>query len=223
MTTRQRLWLPPLIVISVAFLAFTLPHYLGFDPAKSLIPPHPGYPLHYPLLVGHILFGSVALATGCLQVWGWLRNRHRVAHRWIGRLYLFGGVFPAGIMVLGVAPVSSTGFFSSVGNTMLAVLWLFTSFAGYRAARRRRYADHRAWMVRSFALTFSIVVNRAWLVLWIVVLEPFTGTLFGGDESAMARAAAGASVWLSWIVNLLVAEWWLLRRRDTPARAGRTG
>lgn len=223
MTTRQRLWLPPLIVLSVTFLAFSLPRYLGFDPARSLIPPRPDYPLHYPLLVGHILCGSVALVTGCLQVWPWLRNHYPLAHRWTGRIYLFGGVFPGGVMVLGVAPVSSTGFFSSVGNTMLGVLWLFTSFAGYRTARRRRYADHRAWMVRGFALTFSIVMNRAWLALLLLTLGPFTETWFGGDEAAMTRAAAGASVWLSWVVNLLVAEWWLLRRRGTPARAGRAG
>ena len=217
----RRAAIPVLLALCVAFLAVELPAYLGFDPAASRVPIRQSYPLHYPLLVAHILFGSVALVAGCLQIWPLLRRRHPVLHRWTGRVYLFGGVFPAGIAVLGVAPVSSTGFVSAVGNTMLAVLWLVTSIAGYRAARGRRFGEHRAWMVRSFALTLSIVVNRVWLVLFIVLLAPATSTLYGGDEAAMIQAAAGASVWTSWVVNLLVAEWWLQRRPRRGARGPR--
>ncbi|TYC19749.1 DUF2306 domain-containing protein, partial [Micromonospora sp. MP36] len=144
------------------------------------------------------------------------------AHRWIGRAYFFAGVFPAGIAVLGVAPLSSTGFVSQVGNTMLAVLWLATSIAGYRMARQRRFVEHRRWMIRSFALTTSIVLNRAWLILFVILLLPHVDTTYGGDQDAMIRAAAGASAWMSWVVNLLVAEWWL-ERGDARRRTHRTG
>jgi hypothetical protein len=34
-------------------------------------------------------------------------------------------------------------------------------------------------MIRSFALTTSIVVNRLWLVLLIIVLSPQVNTAFG--------------------------------------------
>ncbi|MDT7663196.1 MAG: hypothetical protein QOD04_2752 [Pseudonocardiales bacterium] len=218
-TSRQRAWLPPLIVLSVLFLIFSLPPYLGFDPAKSRLPTRADYPLHYPLLVGHIMFGSVALLAGCLQVWPWLRGRFPRVHRWSGRLYLFGGVFPAGVLVLGVAPVSSTGFTSAVGNTTLAVLWLGTAAAGYRAARQRRFADHRTWMVRNFALTLSIVFNRVWLILFLILIDvPSVAGLFGGDETTRIQTAAAASVWLSWVANLLFAEWYVLRRKPAPAR-----
>jgi hypothetical protein len=116
-------------------------------------------------------------------------------------------VFPGGLAVLAVAPVSSTGPVSSVGNTALAVLWLVTGVAGYRAARAHRYGDHRRWMLRSVALTFSIVANRIWLVAYFLLFSPF----LGDDPAALAVAAAGASVWSSWVVNLLVVEWWVLR------------
>ena len=189
--------------------------YLGFDPAMSRVPVRPDYALHYPLLVAHILFGSVALVTACLQIWPWLRRTHPDVHRWSGRIYLFGGVFPGGLAVLGVAPVSSTGPVSAVGNTVLAVLWLVTSVAGYRAARSHRFGDHRRWMLRSVALTFSIVLNRVWLAVYVLLLMP----ILGGDEATSTLAAAGASVWTSWVVNLLVVEWWVLRprRRGLPA------
>ena len=68
-------------------------------------------------------------------------------------------------------------------------------------------------MLRSYALATSIVGNRRWAVLLIVVLLPQLDTTFGGDENAMINTAANASVWLSWVVNLLVVEWWLQRGR----------
>jgi hypothetical protein len=198
---------PVLLAVVALFLAVELPAYVGFDPASSRVPARPDLPLHYPLLVAHILFGSVALVTACLQIWPWLRRTRPAVHRWSGRVYLFGGVIPGGLAVLAVAPFSSTGPVSSVGNTALAVLWLVTGVAGYRAARAHRYGDHRRWMLRSVALTFSIVVNRVWLVAYLLLFTPF----LGDDPAALAVAAGGASVWSSWVVNLLVVEWWVLR------------
>ena len=209
----------PLAVLSVAFVAFSLPPYLTLDPARSRVPGlREGFALYYPLLVTHIVFVSVALLAGCLQVWPWLRRQHPGVHRASGRVYVFGGVLPAGVAVLGVAPFSSTGFVSQVGNTLLALLWLPVTVAGYRAARRRRFVEHREWMIRSFALTTSIVLNRLWLVAFLILLPPRTGSASGGDEAALVEAAAGASVWLSWVVNLLVAEWWLQRGRSARLR-----
>ena len=174
---------PVLLVVVGLFLAFELPAYLGFDPTASRVPARLDLPLHYPLLVAHILFGSVALVTACLQIWPSLGPAHPEVHRWSGRIYLFGGVFPGGLAVLGVAPFSSTGPVSAVGNTALAVLWLATAVAGFRAARTRRYGDHRRWMLRSAALTFSIVANRVWLVVYLLLFGPFLGedpTALGG-------------------------------------------
>jgi hypothetical protein len=212
--TRDHQRLPVLLAttLAVAFLVVELPPYLTLDPARSRLPEPAGMPWHYPLLVGHILFGSVALVTGCLQVWRRPRVRWPRLHRRVGRAYLFAGVFPGGLLVLGVAPVSSTGFVSSVGNTMLALLWLATGYAGWRAARQGRFREHRLWMVRSVALTTSIVLNRAWLIGMLLVADAV-----GAGGPAVQNQIASASVWLSWVVNLLVAEWWLTRR---PARRG---
>ena len=55
---------------------------------------------------------------------------------------------------------------------MLGLLWLVTGLAGYRAARQRRFADHRRWMLRSVALTWSIVANRGWLVICLRLFAP---------------------------------------------------
>jgi uncharacterized membrane protein YozB (DUF420 family) len=226
---RAAVGLIALAVVTIGFLALELPPYLTLDPAQSRIAPRPGYALHYPLLWAHIMFGSIALVTACLQLWPCLRRRHPGLHRWSGRVYLCGGVLPGGIAVLGVAPVSTTGPVSAVGNTVLAVLWLATAVAGWRAARQRRFADHRAWMLRSVALTFSIVVNRAWIGVYLALFVALGSSI---DDPATITAAASASVWSSWVVNLLVVEWFVLggrrpreHRPAAPARkepAGRT-
>lgn len=204
--------------LTVAFLAFAVPPYLSFDPAQARLPLREGFGWHFPVLVAHILFGTVALVTCCFQIWPWFRDRHPKAHRVMGRIYLLGGVFPAGLLGIVVSVTAMQGVSGRVGNTMLALLWLATGVAGLRMAMQRRIAEHRRWMIRSFALTTSIVVNRLWIVLWIVILAPLTETYYGGDESAMIQAVAETSIWLSWVVNLLFAEWWIERSRGARRR-----
>ncbi|MEV6865535.1 DUF2306 domain-containing protein [Streptosporangium subroseum] len=225
---RQLGWIIPLFIVMLAFVVYSLPPYLTFDPAQSRVEVSDTPPFFYPLLVAHIMFGTVALLTGCLQVWPWFRRSFPRMHRWMGRAYFFLGVFPAGITVLGVAPFGHTGFGGNVGNTMLGVVWLITSFAGWRMARQRRFPEHRRWMIRSFALTTSIVVSRLWAVLLLLIQLPRLDTAYGGNEQAMIMAIGAAGVWLSWVVNLLIAEWWLEytdhtgkpKSRGRPRRAG---
>jgi hypothetical protein len=60
--------MPLLVIPVIAFIAFALPPYLTLDESRSRIPPPPGVPAYYPLLVTHVVFASVAMATACLQI-----------------------------------------------------------------------------------------------------------------------------------------------------------
>lgn len=71
-------------------------------------------------------------------------------------------------------------------------------------------------MIRSFALTMSIITNRVWAVVWTIALSPQLSTTFGGNETLMVYAIAGLSGWLGWVIPLLAAEWWL--ERDVRCR-----
>lgn len=203
-----RPWIGPLAAITVVFLAFSLPNYLTLDPATSLIDTRDDLPFHYPLLVTHIFLGAVVLLTACLQIWPWLRTKHRKVHRLSGRIYVAAAV-PAGLCTLVIGPLSSFGLNQQMANTMLGVLWLATTITGFLMARNRRFAEHREWMIRSFALSFSIVASRFWGI--------GIGALFGPDnpsaDPALLEQVAGTSAWMSWIVNLLIAEVWLIRTR----------
>ena len=166
-----------------------------------------------------MVFGAIALLTSCLQVWPWFRHRYRAAHRVVGRVYVFGGVLPAALMALPIAAMSPFGPVARTSNVLLALLWLACTLTAYRMARRYDYAAHRRWMIRSFALTASIITNRAWGAAVYLALAPQLDSTFGGNEQIFTWIVAGLTTWLGWVLPLLFAEWWLERRNGGEARA----
>lgn len=160
----------------------------------------------------HIVTAGLALLVGPLQFSAALRRRAPQVHRWIGRTYVVGvglGSLAAFVMSF-VSSVALLGFF---GYGTLAVLWGWTTSRGYRAVRAGRIPEHRAWMIRSFALTYAAVTLRAWLIVFIVLLNVVAGGRLSGAE---IYAVAYAPVpFLCWLPNIVVAEL-LIRRRGLP-------
>ncbi|MEV4073957.1 DUF2306 domain-containing protein [Nonomuraea fuscirosea] len=215
----RRPWVAPLMVVAVAFIAFSLPPYLSLDPARSRVPAPDFFPPHFVMLSLHVVFGSIAMLTCCLQIWPWFRARYPRAHRLIGRVYVFGGCLPAGVLGLVVGVATPYGPVTRASDVTLALLWLGVTVAGWRMARQRRFVDHRRWMVRSFALTMSIITNRLYSVLFVILLEPQLETTFHGDVELMVATVSGLATWLGWVLPLLVAEWWLERGDAAKRRA----
>lgn len=217
----RRPWIAPLALVTGLFLATSLPRYVGLDPAQSLVPTDRG-PAFYPALVTHIFTGSVMLSAAVLQLWPWLRAHHPRVHRWSGRVYVAAAI-PTALAALVVAQFPSGGVAQQVANTMLGILLLTFTLLGYRAVRQRRFGDHREWMIRSTALAFSIVTNRFWAPVLIAIYVP--GALTDPDigfGSPEIEGAAIASAWVSFIVNLLLAEWWIHRKPKKWARMQRS-
>jgi uncharacterized membrane protein YozB (DUF420 family) len=201
--------LVPLALLTVIFIVYAVPPYLTLDPAQARIQPMPPHASYYPLLVTHIFLGSVALLAACFQVWPWLRRSRPAIHRLSGRIY-FMAALTASICVMIISPMGLHGANQRVANTLLALLWFGTTLAGFRAIRQRRCADHRRWMLRSVALAFSIVAFRVWMFVIFAVFVPeiYTG---GEVDPAALDQAIGLTSWVSWVVNLLIVEWWLRR------------
>jgi uncharacterized membrane protein len=218
----RRPWIAPLAVVTAVFLATSLPRYVGLDPAQSLVPTDRG-PAFYPALVTHIFTGSVMLSAAVLQLWPWLRAHHPRVHRWSGRVYVAAAI-PTAVAALVVAQFPSAGVGQQVANTLMGTLLLTFTLLGYRAVRQRRFGDHREWMIRSTALAFSIVTNRFWAAFLIAVYVPGALTdpsiQFGSPE---IEGAAIASAWMSFVANLLFAEWWIHRtpKKRAPVRRSR--
>lgn len=199
-------------IVVLAFLVFSVPPYASLDPTRARVPAPDGFEAHYAFLAGHVLFATVALLATCVQVWPWFRQRYPVAHRRIGRVYVFGGVLPAGVcgFVLGVT--SPFGLPAKASSMLLATLWIAFTVTGLLMARQRRFADHRRWMLRSFALTASIITNRVWAGVLVALLLPQLETTFNGDLQQLIAATGGVTTWLGWTIPLLIAEWWIVER-----------
>ena len=151
------------------------------------------------------------MLTCGLQIWPWFRRRYPVLHRRVGRVYVFGGVVPASIVGFAIGSVSPFGPTIRVSNVLLASLWLTATIMGFRMARKDRFVEHRRWMIRSVALTLSVITNRVWAVVWFLVLSPQLATTFGGSETVMVQTIAGLSGWMGWVIPLILTEWWLER------------
>ncbi len=112
-------------------------------------------------------------------------------------------------------PLTPFGPVAAVSNVLMAALWLTFTVTGFRMARARRIGEHRKWMIRSFTLTMSIITNRLWAVVWVIVLAPQLDTTYAGNEQLFVHAVAGITTWTGWVIPLLISQWWLEHRRNT--------
>jgi uncharacterized membrane protein len=130
-----------------------------------------------------------------------LRRRHLKFHRVLGRIYVVS-VFigaPTGIALAAGRP-------GMPGTSIQAAAWMVCTTAAFIAARNRQIAQHRQWMVRSYAVTFTFVSSRV-LNLWPVYWSHL------GDSLAAVGVIAFT------LASLLVADLGLNWRELTTRRA----
>lgn len=151
----------------------------------------------------HIACGIVAIASGAFQVNSRLRTRFLPAHRWLGRFYV-AAVFIGGVAGLVLAFESFGGLVTHFGFGLMAVCWLGTTCAAYYAIRQGDINSHRAWMLRSYALTLAALTLRIYL--------PLSQVAGIGFEPAYQAIS-----WLCWVPNVLIVEWFILSRRPQVA------
>lgn len=204
-----------LVVVVLGFLVVSLPPYFSGD---TRVPST--FAGHYPLLVAHVMFASVAMVAAVAQIWPGLRGKRPMLHRVGGRLYV-GTAIPAAASAMVIGAATPFGPLLAVSNVVLAALWLWFTVNGYPAARQRRFAEHRRHMVRSATLALSVITNRIWTPVLYLCLQPLQHNMFGGNEEYFVWFVAGLGGWLGWTVPLVVAQWWLNRRTVPPTAVSR--
>jgi uncharacterized membrane protein len=112
------------------------------------------------LLIPHTLAGIFALLIGPIQFSSRIRQRYLKFHRVLGRIYVISVFIGA---ATGVA--LATGRPGLPGTSMQAVAWVVCTTAALITARNRQIIQHRQWMARSYAVTFTFVSSRV-LNLW---------------------------------------------------------
>ncbi len=140
----------------------------------------------------HISASPIALALGALQFFPRLRSRRPRLHRWIGRIYGVA-ILVGGASGLVIALGAKGGIAANFGFALLSLLWIGITANAVRLAMAGRIAEHRRWMIRSFALTFAAVTLRLYLL----------GFMAGGFSYTEASPYLA---WMCWVPNLIIAE-----------------
>lgn len=154
----------------------------------------------------HVVGATVFVVLGALQFSAGFRRRRPTWHRIAGRLAILAALLAAvsGLwLAFATLPDSSPLLFlfrllAAAGLALCIIL-------GFRAIRQRRLAQHRAWMIRAFAIGLGAATQ--------VFTLGFGEVIFGKSELSIALLNGAG-----WAINLAVAEWLI---RWTPGRVGR--
>jgi uncharacterized membrane protein len=153
------------------------------------------------LFVIHAFSGSVVLISGPLQFNRLLRYKRRNLHRVLGRAYVWA-IWMASVGGLWSAIFFDVNIAAKIAFGTLAILWFSTTTIAYLRIRRLRVREHREWMLRSFALSLFFVTFSFWTP--------------GLASTNLPQAVAyPLGVFLSWFLNLVIAELWLRRTRGS--------
>src|ERR1700731_4364419 len=156
------------------------------------------------LLIPHTLAGIFALLIGPINFSSRIRQRHLQLHRIVGRIYVIS-VFVGSFTGIALA----AGRPGMPGTCVQALAWIVCTTAAFITARNRQIAQHRQWMVRSYAVTFTFVSSRV-LNLW----PPYWSHL--GDT--LAAVGVIAFTLASLLVVDLGLNWRELTTRLTDGR-----
>lgn len=183
-------------VLSVGIAIIFAGPYFSFNPAVSRLGLNPAIPIHFVVLAIHAGASGIALLIGPFQFLTRLRTRNPLVHRTIGRTYLIC-ILIGSVFAFFSALFSVSGFTAQVGFAFLSVIWFYSAYKAYSAIRQGHIQLHRVWMIRNYALTFAAVILRLWLIIGAAVLHlPFKDVYL-------------VSSWVSWILPLVVAEWFI--------------
>lgn len=143
----------------------------------------------------HVFTSIFVLLAGLTQFNKSLQKKYKRIHRFIGYIYVLLVVFITGPAAFMMGLHANGGLPARSSFTLLAFLWvLFTAFAWWYATRRK-FVQHRAFMIRSYALTLSAIMLR----LYTIGFEYL-------NLDAKPVEIYITTAWLSWVPNLIIAE-----------------
>lgn len=156
----------------------------------------------------HVFGATLYCLLGALQFSQGLRQRHPGWHRAAGRIALPAGLVAAasGVWMALAYPLMPEfqggvllAFRLVVGPAMAACLIL-----GWMAVIQRRLGDHRAWMMRAYALGQGAGTQALIGLPWSLA--------FGAPEGLPRDLLLG----VGWVINVALVEVLLARRRVRP-------
>ncbi|TVY07813.1 DUF2306 domain-containing protein [Paenibacillus cremeus] len=201
-------WL--LLVVSLAVIIPFAAPYFTFNPSHSRVP-IASPELQFPLLVGHIGLAFLALLTGMIQFLDSVRIKSQGFHRTMGRVYVCS-VMLSGLLALAVIAYVDN-FAKATSFLALALVWLFTTWKGYRSAVRKQWDQHRQWMIRSYGVTLVAVTGRLVVPLLLLIDLVLHGFSLPGGREQMIDEVLNVNIWVGLLVNFILIEWKMLKTK----------
>lgn len=208
--TGSVIWLIAIAIFCWLMIDLTLP-YLGFTydvdflltKQKIIHIKHWRYSFNV-----HILFSIISLTAGLTQFSNYILRKHKKLHRYIGYAYVIDVLLLAGPSGLIMGFYANGTIWAKTSFVILAFLWIVFTALAYKKAMEKDFVSHRNWMMRSYALTLSAITLRLlalFLPNWFRI-EAFT------EYTLIA--------WLSWTLNLAIAELIIFSRRNHSFLSG---
>lgn len=147
----------------------------------------------------HISSSILVVLTGPFQFVKALRNKYLQLHRVLGKIYVGSILFLAAPSGFYMGLFANGGIGAQIGFVLLSFLWFGSTFLAYKSVKEKKISQHKKWMIRSYALSFSAVTLRLYV--------PLLSLGFGLEHDFVVVITS----WINWIPNLLVAEW-IIRR-----------
>jgi uncharacterized membrane protein len=160
-----------------------------------------------PPVIIHVISVTLFCVLGAFQFVPELRIKNRW-HRTMGRMLLPFGLASAlsGLwMSQFYALPDSDGAILYFERLIFGIAMFAFLLLGYTAIRRHDYINHRAWMMRGYAIGLGagtqVLTNVPWLLL-------------AGTPNLFTRAMLMGA---GWLINVAVAEWFIRRDRSKYA------
>lgn len=187
-----------LIVLSFIPVAAGAARLFGLASGAAITPENARF-VAMPLpVVIHILGATLFCILGAFQFAPRFRRQNPNWHRIVGRILVLCGLAAglSGLWMTQFYPLSGLqgdllyGFRLLIGSAMVVSIVL-----SFFAIRRRNITQHRAWMMRAYAIGQGAGTQALVSILWLVILG--TPSELGRDLLLIA----------GWVINLAVAEW----------------
>jgi uncharacterized membrane protein len=133
-------------------------------------------------------------------------------HRYLGRVYVIS-VFISAILALTVS-FNIENLTKATSFLVLSFTWLVTCWKGYRTARRKRFYEHRKWMIRSFAVTLVAVSGRLVVPVLLLFYYTLNGFSLPGGREQMIEEVLNVNICVGLVVNFMIVEWLILKPKN---------
>lgn len=142
----------------------------------------------------HVYSSIIIIILGLTQFSKTVQNKFTILHKLSGKAYIILILLIASPSGLIMSFHANGGLLSQISFSVLSILWFVFTLKAYLSIKKRKYLEHRNFMIRSYALTLSAISLRLFKYGIISVFE-----LPPMDTYKIVSI-------LGWTINLLIAE-----------------